>query len=50
MLNILSILRKNDILVLQTQHKTKPWHPTIPSTMLMNERVKKIAKFFKIPI
>ena len=50
MLDLIPILRVNDTLVLQTQHKTRPWHPTIPSTMLMNTRVQKIASFFRLPV
>lgn len=49
-MKILAVLRPNDALVLQTQHKTKPWHPTIPSTALMNIRVKKIAQLFRLPV
>lgn len=50
MLDLIPTLRVNDSLVLQTQHKTRPWHPTIPSTLLMNTRVQKIASFFRLPV
>eukprot|EP01036_Dinobryon_divergens_P032026 gene32026-41534_t len=50
MLDLIPTLRVNDTLVLQTQHKTRPWHPTIPSTLLMNTRVQKIANFFRLPV
>ncbi len=49
-MEILLQLRDTDILILQTQHKTKPWHPTIPTTKLMNEQVKKISKLFRLPV
>ena len=50
MLDLIPMMRPNDTLILQTQHKTRPWHPTIPSTALMNTRVKKIATFFRLPV
>ena len=52
-MEIMLLLRPQDELILQTQHKVKPWNGTatmLSPTKHMNERVKKIAGFFKLNV
>jgi len=49
-LEILNVLRPQDNLVLQTQHKINPNYESSSIVEPANDIIKKVAHFFKIPV
>lgn len=50
LLKIMPLMRKQDTLVLQTSHYIKEWDKTIPVMKYFNDKIRKIARFFSLPL